>query len=69
MRFAIFTAMRIVLSLLGYKTTVCFAEIGCLNIQRISEDRGTVLCSSEALVPIYQIPRNHKPEEPSIQAC
>jgi len=67
-RFAIFTAIRIVLSFLDYETTVCFAEIGCVIVQRISEDGGIVLCSSEALVPIYQIPRNHKPEDPSIQA-
>jgi hypothetical protein len=67
-RFAIFTAIRIVLLLLGYKTTVCFAEFSCLNIQHISEDGGIVFYSSEALVPIYLIPRNHKPEEPSIQA-
>ena len=35
MRFAIFTAIRIVLSLLGYKTTVCFAEIGCIIFSRL----------------------------------
>jgi len=64
-RVAIFTAIRILLSLLDYKTTVCFAEIGWVNTQCISEDEGNVLCSSEASVPIYQIPRNHKPEEPS----
>jgi hypothetical protein len=67
-RFAIFTAIRIVLSLLGCETTVSFAEIGCLNIQHVSENGSFVLSSSEALAPIYQIPRNQKPEEPSIQA-
>lgn len=67
-RSAIFTAIRIVLSLLDYKTTICFAEIGCVIIQRISEAGGIVLCPSEASVPIYQIPRNHSPQQPSIQA-
>jgi hypothetical protein len=62
----LFTTKRIVLLLLGYKTTVCFAEIDCRNIQRISEDGSIVLCSAQALIPMYQIPRNHKPEDPII---